>query len=410
MTAAAYVAEIERQQLADRERIAAFVDSAHDGAESPQAETLWQPLPTDRFTVEELQNPPPPARFVLAPYLPEGVPCLLQGAGGTSKTGLLIAAAVGLATGRPLFGSVPEPGSTLIVSAEDRRDTIRRHLHGATHHLPPDALAVVARRIVVKDLVGLGFKLTRAAMGATFVDYGGLQALCEYARGIRDLRLIAFDTLSRTHGGQESNEDLARYVEGLEYVCRELGVTALVLHHTGKAQARAEVVDQYGGRGGSALSDNCRSVLQLSVPTPESKDIPRNGGPLIAERRLLRLSHVKCNAAPLAADVWLERVPTPAAARLEAFAAELGKPAASDLWPAIERWMREQTTFQHPTRDTIERECKGLGSRKLLRDAIDYATDAGLLLEAKHPEPKAARKTFLQLPDARSADYARARE
>lgn len=405
MTAAAYIDGIERQRQADRERIEVMAESADS-----ERETLWQPLPTDRFTVEELQSPPPPPRFVLAPYLPAGVPCLLQGAGGTSKTGLLVAAAVGLATGRPLFGSVPEPGSTLIVSAEDRRDTIRRHLHGATHHLPPDALDAVSRRIVVKDLVGLGFKLTRSAMGASIVDYGGLQALCEYAAKIPDLRLIAFDTLSRTHGGQESNEDLARYVEGLEYVCRELGVTTLVLHHTGKAQARAEVVDQYGGRGGSALSDNCRSVLQLSVPTPGSKDIPSNGVPLIAERRLLRLSHVKCNAAPLAADVWLERVPTDAAARLERFAAEHGRTDPAGVWAGIAEWMGQQTAFPHPTRDTIERECKAIASRKLLREALSYAGDAGLLLEVPHPEPKSNRRTYLRLAELPSADYGRARE
>jgi hypothetical protein len=312
---------------------------------------------------------------------------------------------VGIALGRPLVGEVPNPGSVLFVSAEDRRDTLRRHLYSAVQHLPPDALATVAKRVVVKDLVGMDFKVTRAAMGQTFVDFTALSALAEYARQIPDLRLIVLDTLSRTHGGQETNEDLAAYVTGMDFLCRELGVTVLALHHVGKQQMRSETVDQYGGRGGSALSDNCRAVLHLAALTPQSKDAPANGAELIAEGRLLRLSHVKHNLSAKAADVYLQRVPTDAAARLEAFAAEHGKRGHVALWESIAQWMREQKAVSHPTQASIERECKGMGSRDGIRDALSYAMDAGLLLELPHPEPKGNRKTYLRLAAVPSERY-----
>jgi RecA-family ATPase len=403
-------AEADRWAQRDADRWEPEPEAPAGQSAADRHDSLWAPLPSDRFTVEELATLPPPQQFVLKPYLPLGVPCVLQGAGGTSKTGFILSCAIGIALGRPLVGEVPNPGSVLFVSAEDRRDTIRRHLYSASQTLPPDALATVAKRVVVKDLVGLDFKVTRSAMGVVGVDFTGLRGLVEYARQIPDLRLIVLDTLSRTHGGQETNEDFAAYVGGMDFLCRELGVTVLALHHVGKAQMRAETVDQYGGRGGSALSDNCRAVLHLAALTAQSKDAPANGAELIAEGRLLRLSHVKHNLSAKAADVFLQRVPTDAAARLEVFAAEHGKRDHAAVWARVADWLRDQREVDHPTRDTIERECGAIASRKVLRDALGYAMDAGLLLEVPHPSPRGVRKTYLRLAATPSAGYGFERE
>ncbi|MCU0732984.1 MAG: AAA family ATPase, partial [Hyphomonas sp.] len=77
--------------------------SADEGAADRHAR-VWASLPSDRFTVEELATLPPPQQYVLKPYLPLAVPCVLQGAGGTSKTGFVLSCAVGIALGRPLVG------------------------------------------------------------------------------------------------------------------------------------------------------------------------------------------------------------------------------------------------------------------------------------------------------------------
>jgi hypothetical protein len=43
----------------------------------------------------------------------------------------------------------------------------------------------------------------------------------------------------------------------------------LYSHHTGKQNARDETLDQYSGRGGSALADGCRMVHVMVRLTPE---------------------------------------------------------------------------------------------------------------------------------------------
>lgn len=52
----------------------------------------------------------------------------------------------------------------------------------------------------------------------------------------------------------------------IEAGCRlrnALGACILFVHHTGKQVAREEVMDQYAGRGGSALADGSRMVHVL---------------------------------------------------------------------------------------------------------------------------------------------------
>jgi hypothetical protein len=357
---------------------------------------LWMHAPFDRFDLNELTEQPPARHFVVHPYLPDGAAAVLTGAGGTNKTGLVVGRiATAIAAGLELFGEPVRLGRVLVISAEDRRDTVLRHIWANTRDLSDRQRKNVSENLFVKDTVGTGFLLTRHIDGSTDTspDVG---QLTEYAREIEGLRLIVFDTLSRLNGGEESNEDLARFVSAMERVSVETGAATLALHHVGKAQMRADANDQYSSRGGSALSDNARSVLNLTRITPEMKDAPTNAAELIAQGRLLRLSHVKSNYAAAASDRYFERVQTPHAARLVEFRPEFAANDVSATWARIEAWMTKQTEVAHPTRGTIEALGGSIGSRAAVRRALQWAEDRGHLIEAPHPNPHGGRKTYLR--------------
>jgi hypothetical protein len=366
--------------------------TAGHAAQTSVAADLWQPHASDRFTADELSESPLPTKFVLAPYIPAGCACILTGAGGTSKTGLAVTLAVAICTGREFLGVSPCPGRVLYASAEDRREVLHRHVYAATRDLTYEQRELVAQGFYVKDLVGSGFLLTRHQDGATATAIEVTQ-LIEYARELRP-HLIVFDTLSRLHGGEEDNADLARFVSSMEEVCVATGAAALALHHTGKAQMRAEANDQYAGRGGSALSDNARSVLHLARVTPGTKDSPTNGSDLIADGRLLRLSHVKSNYAAAAPDRFLERVATPHAALIREFSATFARSDAIEAtWLLIRDWLASHSGPPFPTKSTIEG--AGIAGRNQIRLALEWATDQNLLAEIPHPDPKGGRKTYV---------------
>ncbi len=374
----------------------------------PQPVTIWRPDPTDRFTLPELTEPPPPQRFITKPFLPAGCACVIQAAGGASKTGVMVAMAVAVLTGEPFVGEAVEQGAVWFITAEDRRDTLRRHFYANTRHLAD--LSPLAGALFVKDVVGLDAKLTRHVDGQTVVSYD-VDEMVTYAHGIPNLRLVILDTLSRFNGAEENNEGLARVVEGMERIARETGAAVLIAHHTGKAQMRADLADQYGGRGGSALSDNARSVMHISKVTAETKDPPTNAGDLIDKGLLLRLSHVKSNYSAPADDVWIERQVTPHAAQLKVFVPSFVKSdGIAECWESIADWMRSQTDVAHPTKQTLEHAAKAFASRATVRAALQFAIDRGLLEERPHPKPQAGRKTFLTLPTTTTATAYRRRK
>jgi RecA-family ATPase len=369
---------------------------------------LWAPSPDDTFTLDELCTRPEPTRFVVRPYLPAGCVAVLTGAGGTNKTGLMTLMAIAVCTGGQLFGEAVEGGAVLFVSAEDRRAVVHRHLFANTRDLDDASLRLVAERFHVKDCVGSGFHLTMGIDHQGTIVAPEVGQLIAYANTIPSLRLICLDTLSRLNGAEESNEDLARFVEGMERIARHTGAAVLATHHSGKAQMRADVNDQYSGRGGSALSDNARSVMHVARLTDDSSGIPTNGGAALAEGRLLRLSHVKSNYAAAAGDAYLERVVTEHAARLVPFEPEFDADDLGAIWDRIAAWLATQTEVAYPTRGTVDTLGKQYGARTARRQAIDWAIDRGRVVEEKHPDPKGRRQRYLVLPKDRRGDAAEA--
>lgn len=370
--------------------------SLEERATEEQGVGLWMPAKSDRFSLNELIEPPPAMTFVLYPYLPAGCPAVLTGAGGTSKTGTVVMLSIAICAGLDLFGEPVEQGRVLIVSAEDRRAILHRHVWANTRSLADVQRKLVSENLYAKDTVGSGFKLTRHIEGQT-VTAVEIGQLVEYADEIGDVRLIVLDTLSRLNGAEESNEDLARFVESMERISVATGAATLALHHSGKAQMRGDANDQYAGRGGSALSDNCRSALHLAAITADTQGAPTNARELIADGRLLRLAHVKSNYATKAPERYLERVQTPYAAALREFNPEFGRSDAGDAWRRLEGWMATQKEVPYPTKATLEALGKTYGSRTEIRHALQWAADRGHVAEVPHPDPKGGRKTFLKL-------------
>jgi regulatory protein RepA len=370
---------------------------------------FWVPHDEDNFSLAELTQSPPPMDFAIHPYLPAGCATVLTGAGGSSKTGIAVMLAIGICTGVDVFGEPVDTGRVLIVSAEDRRAILRRHVWANSRELTEPQRSRLSENLFTKDTVGLGFKLTRHIDGQTETA-DDVEGLIEYAKTINGLRLVVLDTLSRLNGGEETNEDLARFIEAMERISVRTGATTLALHHSGKAQMRDGANDQYSGRGGSALSDNARSVMHVARLTTDMKGgIPVNGRDLAAEGRLLRMSHVKSNYAAPAPDRYIQRVATPFAASLVPFQAEFSKGQISEKWQRICGYLAEQREVKYPTSRTIDTLGSEYGSRDERRRALIWAKDRGLVLEVDHPEPRGRLKTYLKLPEpsdlAVSADY-----
>jgi len=238
------------------------------------------PEPTRAFTLADcridrfLKTDPPPRKWLLENFIPQGIVGLIVAAGGTGKSMLLTQLGVSVGTGIPLAGKwqVSEPGSVLMLLAEDDNDEIHRRLANVMNSLAlegyAEEFAKLSDRLFIRSMVGANPLLTTKIPSGECVRTGLVESLLEMVKGLPDLKLIVFDPASRFRGGIENSaEDTTRFVEALEALAVTTGATVLIAHHVSKGGANSDEASQHASRGSSALIDGSRWSLQLAPPS-----------------------------------------------------------------------------------------------------------------------------------------------
>lgn len=232
--------------------------------------------------------------------------------GGTGKTTIIIYEAICIALGRPVWGCrVLNPGWTLFVTSEDRREQLlaRKREILATIQLTPSERAVVLRSVLFWDVTGEQLKLIQS-------EDGNIR-LTELAADIVDAykadppSVVIFDPLV-SFGASEAmvNDNEQGLITAARRIVRGLDCCVRFIHHTGKANARAATLDQYSGRGGSALPDGSRmtSVLQSWTPEDQGTRRPPIGCAVEPGSSLTILARPKLSySPPNLPDIWIKR-------------------------------------------------------------------------------------------------------
>ncbi|WP_295450604.1 DnaB-like helicase N-terminal domain-containing protein [uncultured Thiodictyon sp.] len=199
------------------------------------------------------------------------------GPGSTGKTTIMIHEAVHIAIGRPVWGlDVQSPGWTLFITAEDQRERLLARFREivAALNLDPDERSKAINGFGVWDVTGAEVKLIRAEDGNIV-----LTALADrIVRAYRDDPpvVVNFDPLV-SFGASEAmvNDNEQGIITAARRMVKGLNCCVRVIHHTGKMNAREATLDQYSGRGGSALPDGTRMTTVLQRWNPDDTAGPR---------------------------------------------------------------------------------------------------------------------------------------
>lgn len=247
---------------------------------------------------------PPPQAFVIEGLIPEPVAAAIVAPGSTGKSFWLMQLAACVVTGTPFMGqAVERPGSVLMFGAEDSRDEMSRRLHSITREyefdgcrLDPKALGEGFYPI---SLLGQDNRLT-VHEGRDIVRHEArISRLIRMAKAIPNLRMIIIDPVSRFRSGDENdNEAATRFVEVLEQIREETGVTVLCAHHSRKGSTGEDVDDI---RGASAFVDALRFAATLARPKP-GKGLCENDA-----KSMVRFSVVKSNYRTDVDEQWMRR-------------------------------------------------------------------------------------------------------
>lgn len=162
----------------------------------------------------------PTPMWLVDGVLPEGGLCALYGPPGTGKSFVAVDFAMSIATSRQWHSRDVTPGYVLYISAEGgsgigRRAQAWSEVYGVS---PRSArLAWLPEPIpIFRDSQALDILLTRIEEEVQETP-----------------RFVVVDTLARCFDGDEnSQEDMGRFVSGVDRLRREFGATLLVVHHT----------------------------------------------------------------------------------------------------------------------------------------------------------------------------------
>ncbi len=357
------------------------------------------PPPFQRFTEADLANARLYPRCIVENYLYADL-AMVAAAGGTGKTTAMIYEAVCIATGRDLWGCrVLHPGATLFITAEDSRDLFAARLREvmAAMQLSDYERRLTLERVVVWDVSG---NLTRLAE----LDTGGNIVLTELPDAIvaayqkEELAQVTFDpAISFGPGERIVNDGEQAVVTACRRIMRGLNCCVRLIHHSGKSNARNGAIDQYAGRGGTAMPDGCRMVTILSAVDrdnpignkPDGFDLaPGDSGFILARAKL--------SYCPPQPNLWIRRRGWTFEHFVEKRLGNNEKLAsdADHIWQFL---LDELTHGRRYTANTLEQSGRVDLTRKRHRAALANLETSGRVAERELPadEQRTRRKTYL---------------
>lgn len=204
------------------------------------------------------EKPVPPREFIVDGMIPASTVTLLYGDGGLGKSQLVMQLGGARAIGRDWIGTLPKPGRTLLLSAEDDEPEMHRRLDAIRTHYGVSFTNMSDLRLV--DLVGENAILGTPARNGVIEPTALFHWLVDQIAWFRS-DLCVIDALADVFGGDEINRAQARQFIGmLKRPAKELGTAFLIVAHpslSGMATGR-------GTSGSTGWNNSVRSRLYFT--------------------------------------------------------------------------------------------------------------------------------------------------
>lgn len=281
-----------------------FINAIEQQAQQVQAEAFKLSGPISAHEWEHARSTQP---AVIDKWFYEDVGVFVA-PGGTGKTTLLLFQVIHLVLGLELFGyEVINPGTVIILTAEDSRETLVARLRYmcAQLQLSPADVRKVQEGVIITDVSGKGIKLA-AIESDVVVPSKFLDRFIVNASEVHPSLIIIDPMVSFGVGESRINDSEQAMIDAARRIRNMLRCAVLYVHHTGKANARDKTLDQYSGRGGSALADGARMVHVLQRLDPEAWT-EQTGDTLEGEESGFVLARPKMTWCPPQPNIYLKR-------------------------------------------------------------------------------------------------------
>lgn len=223
----------------------------------------------------ELENAKSTPRTIVDGYIYADL-SMLVAAGGTGKTTVVLYEMIHIAIGRPLWGKkIVNSGTCILITAEDSREMCLSRVNNIAEalSLTDIELALVRKHVLIWDVSALPMKLVRTEKDIVLTDLP--HKIVTAFKG-QNIAMITFDPLV-SFGASENavNDNAHALVAAARVMFRGINCCIRFIHHTGQEVARNKIMDQYAGRGGTALPDGSRMVnVLMDADASDRKKVP----------------------------------------------------------------------------------------------------------------------------------------
>ena len=188
------------------------------------------------INLKELYKQPLEIDWLVEDIIPNNSIGMIYGASGSGKSHIILSMAAMIANGLPWFDNETKQGNVLLMAGEGLSGFSRRLRAIEKEYdleIDEDKLHISNRAIGLDT--SDGYKLVERAISELETPP----------------QIIIIDTLSRhlMESEENSNDDMARFINRLEEIRCKYECTIILVHHTGKASKQ-------GARGASALKAN----------------------------------------------------------------------------------------------------------------------------------------------------------
>ncbi|HEY7804171.1 MAG TPA: AAA family ATPase [Orrella sp.] len=230
---------------------------------------------------DELESSPISKRAIIPGYLYADVRQRIA-PGGVGKTTLALFEMMVAGMGSKLWRySVPHQVKSVLVTREDSRAILVGRMREIARHNGFTDIEVqrVLNNVLIIDVTGQDLRLTHIDGDVPRPHMDNITRLVEAVRPFKPDWMVFDPAISFGVGEARVNDAEQALVEAARVMVNRLDCCIEYIHHSGKANAREATLDQYSGRGGSALADGSRMVSVLQSVT-EADWVAKTGKPL----------------------------------------------------------------------------------------------------------------------------------
>ena len=177
-------------------------------------------------------EPVPERKWAIKDRVPLNQAGLFSGEGGTGKSIIELTKNVAHVAGKDWLGSLPEPGPTFYLGAEDEADELRRRLSAIALHYGVTFADLIMGGLHVVCLLGKDATLCAASPKSGKVETTALYKQIYEAAGDIKPKNISVDTLSRAFAGNEIDRvQVYAFAMRMQALAMVAGGSVTVLSH-----------------------------------------------------------------------------------------------------------------------------------------------------------------------------------